>query len=413
MRIAFVMHRSPPTLETSVERHTLGLANQLGRMGHRCTVIAPAAGSRGSEEPYAHAGAWVIPVAAAPADPPRPWLQERSVKQSLVRVLEEEGADVVHVMDPLGLPRVFSAARRLDLPVVAHVADFGYVCSRIVLRRRDGSLCVGADDGRACASACGVAAGPRRVEWGRSMLASADAAISPTRYAIDVFASQAFDTTRWHHVPRGIDYAMHPARLPAPGGDVLRIGFLGRLVDHEGARILVDAMQLLEDRSVELRLYGESVKEAWYETGVRELASGDDRVRFEPGPGGDSCSDVLRSLDAVAIPSLWHENLPGAGLDAVAAGVPLVVSDVGGLRELVDEYRCGFAFRTGSPESLAELLQQLLRDRAILAAVRDRMRFPPSLEEEAWAVERIYAEVEAARPRRRLGGRWRLAGRWR
>lgn len=403
MRVAFVAHQFFPAFYTGVERLTLNLATQLGRMGHECIVVAPADRSGGSEQPYPCGGTWVRPVEADRVGVSQPWNQEPAVRERLEQVLAEEEPELVHVMQPLQLPSAFHAARRRRLPVVTHIADFGYLCTRTILRRRDGSLCVGADDGRACTSACGIPVGPQRVRWGRAALKEAAAVITPCRFTRDVFASQGFDTRHWHHVPWGTDYSLHPTRLPGPKRDVLTIGFLGTLIEHKGALTLVEAMRLLPDRPIELRLYGESFHEPEYEQRLQEVAEGDERIRFEGRYDQDSFTDLLPPLDAVAIPSLWHENLPTVGLNAAAAGVPVIGSDVGGIRELIDDYRCGFTFRTGRAESLAELLDGLERERAVLSAVRERMGYPPGLEEEAWAVNRIYTEVieGAPRPRRR------------
>ena len=81
-------------------------------------------------------------------------------------------------------------------------------------------------------------------------------------------------------------------------------------------------------------------------------------------------ADVLAPLDLVAIPSLWYENLPTTGLNAIAAGVPLLLSDVGGLEELMLDYRCGLTFPAGEAEALAAILDPLCDDRSEL----DRLR---------------------------------------
>jgi glycosyltransferase involved in cell wall biosynthesis len=293
------------------------------------------------------------------------------------------------------LPQATEAAAQLGLPVVAHVSDFVYPCARVTLLRADGSPCPDAEEGRACRSACAIPTGPDRFAWGRDTLAAAAVVVSPCRATIATHAAFGFDTAGWRHIPWGVDYALHPERLPAPAGGPLRIGFLGTLLRHKGPHVLVEAVRLLAGRDVELVLYGGSFHEPGYERELRRLAGGDPRIRFAGAYDHATLPQVLAPLDLVAIPSLWPENLPTVGLNAVAAGVPLLVSDVPGLTELLDDYRCGHAFAAGDPASAATVLASLLDDRDGLADLRRTMAFPPGLEEEAWALEALYAELRS------------------
>ena len=88
---------------------------------------------------------------------------------------------------------------------------------------------------------------------------------------------------------------------------------------------------------------------------------------------------------------------PTVGLNAVAAGVPLLVSDVGGLVELIDDYDCGLAFRRGAAEDLAALLERLVRHPEVLRDIRARMISPPGVDEEAARMEKLYEAVCTAR----------------
>lgn len=398
MRIALVTHQFFPAYYTGVERLTLNLAAQLRRMGEEPVVLTSAQHSSGSARPYVHEGLRVRPVDVGRIDVARPWLQEPELAQTIARVLAEESADVVHVMHPMRLPQAFRAADLLGLPAVAHVADFGYLCARTTMIRVDGSICTDAADGACCESVCRIPAGVERVRRGRETLAHAAAVVCPCRFTIDLHAAQGFDPGNWHHVPWGTDYALHPERLPAPGGDELVLGFLGTLLRHKGLHVVLEAMRLLPGRPLRLLAWGGSFHEGDYERSLRRLAEGDPRVEFLGSYGHDELDTLLRRLDAVVIPSVWHENLPTTGLNAVAAGVPLLVSDVGGLRELIDDYRCGRSFRVGDAAALAQLLDDVLADRAELDRMRDTMAYPPSLEEEAWLVSRLYRESAAPAP---------------
>lgn len=395
MRVALVTHQFFPSYYTGVERLTLNLANQLRRMGHETVVVTSAAHSNGGAPAYAYDGTWVRTVPAGETDLARPWLQDPRVADRLVDVLREEGTDVVHVMQPMRLPQAFEAAERLDLPVVAHIADFGYLCARINLLRVDGSRCPTAANGAACVSACGIDSGHERYAWGTTLLARAAAVVSPCRWTIERHAAEGFDTRNWHHVPWGTDYAIHESGADAPPHDELVLGFIGTLLRHKGPHVAIEAVRQLADRPVRLLLYGGSFHERDYEKELRRLAGDDERIVFAGSYDHAELATVLAGLDAVVIPSLWYENLPTVGLNAVAAGVPVIAADVGGLRELVDDYRCGFTYEADDAGALAALLRDLCDKRERLDDVRDTLVLPPSLEEEAFRIESIYTELQA------------------
>jgi glycosyltransferase involved in cell wall biosynthesis len=319
------------------------------------------------------------------------------VVDRLTEILGEERTDVVHVMHPMRLPQAFEAADRLDVPVVAHIPDFGYFCARLNLLRVDGSRCPTAMQGAACVSACGIDSGPERYAWGKALLARSAAVISPCRWTIERHAAEGFDTSDWEHIPWGVDYAIHPRRLERPAGDELVLGFIGTLLRHKGPHVVMHALQLLADRPIRLLLYGGSFHEKEYERELRRLAGDDERIIFAGNYDHDDLSTILARLDAVVIPSVWFENLPTTALNAVAAGVPVIAADVPGLSELVDDYRCGFTYAADDAGALAVLLRDLYEKRELLDEVRGSLVLPPSLEEEAFRIESIYLELLSAR----------------
>jgi len=296
-------------------------------------------------------------------------------------------------MHAMRLPQAFEAAARLELPIVAHVPDLAYVCARVNMLRPSGELCSSAEDGRACVQSCGIRTGPDRVEWGRYALESADAVVCPCQFTIALHHANGFETESWHHVPWRVDYQLFPERLESPRGERLVVGFAGTLLRHKGAHVLVDAVASRPELPVELRLWGESFHEDDYERELRALAADDPRISFLGRYDHAGFRELLAELDVLVIPSLWHENLPTTGLNAVAAGVPLIVSDVGCLTELVADHACGLTFPVGDAETLGALLESLAREPDQLRIIRAEMSDPTSLEEEAWRVEGIYESV--------------------
>ncbi len=87
------------------------------------------------------------------------------------------------------------------------------------------------------------------------------------------------------------------------------------------------------------------------------------------------------------------ENRPLIVLEALCAGVPLLVSDLGGMAELVREDRDGWRFPAGDATALAERLRAVLRDPALLAALDVGAEPQPTWEDLADATLVHYREL--------------------
>jgi len=199
--------------------------------------------------------------------------------------------------------------------------------------------------------------------------------IAPSEFLRDRLVAWGLPAERVHHLPTGIDasaFTRAEAAGTAAPERLLRVVFLGTLVPVKGADVLLEAWGLLtpEQRGrAELKVYGpgnhapEHV--ASLERRAREL-----RVEL-PGPLARSeVPAVLARADLVVVPSVWFENRPLVVLEALATGTPLLVSEPGGMSELVREGIDGWRFPMGDARALAERLGLVIDSPASLAELR-------------------------------------------
>lgn len=69
---------------------------------------------------------------------------------------------------------------------------------------------------------------------------------------------------------------------------------------------------------------------------------------------------VLRSVHLVVVPLIWYESAPLVLCSALAAGVPVLVSKLGGMTEIIQEVIDGFSFTAGDSTQLSALISKLL-----------------------------------------------------
>ncbi|MDP1534353.1 MAG: glycosyltransferase family 4 protein [Rubrivivax sp.] len=199
-----------------------------------------------------------------------------------------------------------------------------------------------------------------------------------------------------------------PLRCRPQAAQVQRILFLGRLREKKGVFDLLEAMPavLAAYPAIRLCLAGDGELEA-----VRQRAAllGVGHAVELPGwIDGERKRAELDAADILVLPSHF-EGLPVCVLEAMAAGVPVVATPVGGVGFALDEGRCGVLTPVAAPAELAGAMVALLGDaerrRDIAAAARLRAERLFSSQSVALEVERLWSDC-LANPRG--GGRREL-----
>jgi glycosyltransferase involved in cell wall biosynthesis len=159
---------------------------------------------------------------------------------------------------------------------------------------------------------------------------------------------------RTHVVPLGIELDRFASGHRVLDGRI--VGNVARLAEQKGHRDLVAAASRVLERHPDVRFVvaGDGELRSELETLARALG---DRFEFL-GERGD-VPDLLASFDVFAFPSHF-EGLCLAVIEAQAAGVPVVATPVGGIRETVIDGETGFLVPVGDPEALADRISWCL-----------------------------------------------------
>ncbi len=191
-----------------------------------------------------------------------------------------------------------------------------------------------------------------------------------------------------------------PVALPERGAPLASrpslVLFLGRLDADTGVIELIDAIAAVRAAVPDVRLVcaGEGDRRAVLRHAERRGIA--DAVKFTGWVGPSGKRVLLDSAAVLALPS-YAAGLPMGLLEAMAAGVPVVASAVGGVPEVVADGASGFLAAPGDVATLSRLLRKLLIDRTlgerVGAAAREtvRARFAP---DKALArLEEVYIEA--------------------
>lgn len=146
---------------------------------------------------------------------------------------------------------------------------------------------------------------------------------------------------------------------------------VGRLADKKGFDVLIRA--LAQVRLVRLELIGDGPERARLETLAQTLGV-DGRVRFRGRLPQTEVLAALRRAQVVAIPSKVGadgdtDGTPVVLCEAMAAGVPVVASELGGLREVVSDGETGLLVPPDDVDALADMLTRVAEGRVDLEAM--------------------------------------------
>ena len=172
--------------------------------------------------------------------------------------------------------------------------------------------------------------------------------------------------------PFGVDLTSFPLREDdtRPATDTpLVIGSVRALAPKYGVDLLIDAFALLRGLrpglNVKLRIVGEGPDRADLELRAASLGCADD-VEFIGKAGPDAVASWHRTFD-VFVALSRSESYGVAILEAAASGLPVVVSDADGPREITVDGVTGFVIPHGDPARAAERIADLLDDPALRA----------------------------------------------
>ena len=172
----------------------------------------------------------------------------------------------------------------------------------------------------------------------------------------------------WHKlriVHCGVDPALYQRdKTRAPGKHLL---FVGRLAAVKGVPVLfqafADVLQAHPDAT--LTLIGDGPERVGLEAEAAHLGLAD-KVRFSGYQSQDAVAGALARADIFVLPS-FAEGVPVVLMEAMATGLPVVATAVGGVSELVDHRESGLLVPPGDKQALAQALTGLLDDPALRA----------------------------------------------
>ena len=327
--------------------------------------------------------------------------------QLVADAIRRSECDIVHVHNffPRLSPAIFSACRKANVPSVWTLHNFRVVCAGGMLFR-DGATC------EKCVRGNVLPAIKHRCYRGSLPGSIAVAGmigihrwLGTWQHKVDRFISLT-EFARAKLVEGGLPFdkiAVKPNWVEDPVAQGLKIDgprkgavFVGRLSLEKGVKVLLDAWKALPD--IPLTIIGDGPERASLEPGAPA------NVRFVGKLDRANVNAAMAGAQALVVPSLWLEGFPLVLIEGMAAGVPLLASDIGALPSIIENGQTGVLVEAGNVQAWAKALRAFFDDEGAQRAMglRGRKayeeRFSP--QQNIGYLEKIYQDAREEYRRR-------------
>jgi len=164
-------------------------------------------------------------------------------------------------------------------------------------------------------------------------------------------------------IHNGIDTDTFQRKELSQSNATVTITFVGRLVHGKGVQDLILAFpEITKESDARLLIIGDGSYRPELERLARRVDKGN--ILFLGQKNQREIAEILSTTDVFVNPS-YSEGLPTSVLEAGAAGLPIVATDVGGTREIIKDGKSGFLIPPGDSRALKEKVCQLIRNKQL------------------------------------------------
>lgn len=403
MRILQIVHGFPPREWAGTELVTFHLAKALRERGHQVTVFTRTAGPEAAELSVQEEDVEGISVVRVVNN--YTYLSDFHLLYAspffdsvFLRLLEQVQPEVLHFQHVQHLSiRLLSLAAALGYRTLLSLHDFFFPCHLVNLVNTQGQLCAGPERGEHCVSCLQNYASPeearQRFLHMEQALQAPEMILTPSTFlARKIAGFFPFLQSKLRVAPLGVQVVPRIAKTRTPDAP-LRILYVGVLLPHKGAHVLVEALKGLPPDRFAVAMYGATVpaRQA-YADRLRDETQGLP-VCFFDGYQHDQIGSILAQHDVLVMPGICEETFSLVTREALSAGVPVVAARRGALPEVVQDGVNGLLFE---PENAADLrccLMRLIAEPDLVRRLGEYETQMKTMDEYADDVENIYQEM--------------------
>ena len=426
MKILYIVHDFLPKHQAGAEIYTYLLAKELSCKHQVCLFFTEIQNSTDSYtltrrclDGLECVEVYRPPEAALHQDP----YIDRHMEEIFVELLKDYKPDIIHIQHllyhSLHYPEI---ASRFQVPVIFTLHDYWLTCPRWGQRlQKSMQVCLDVDLHRCAACMRDQPAGNSRSLVGtvchffntllgrtptlnqiyhslckRSshallMNTHVNVFIAPSNFLKQEFIKIGFPGKKIVCSDNGSSTYGYTKKDRKPGS-IIHFGFIGTISEHKGLHVLINAFNPIPEDKADLKIYGDPSWFPLYSARLKAMIRSS-AISLEGTVPNNMVSQVLSDIDVLIVPSVWFENSPLTIHEAFLAGVPVIASDFGGMRDLVTDRVNGLLFEVNNPKSLQKAIEQIVYSEDLLSRLSKGIPRVKSIEENGKEMEDLYSSL--------------------
>lgn len=302
----------------------------------------------------------------------RAFLFPSSLKKEVLRICKEQEFDVIHCMNMTSLNAV-ELKEKIKKPFIAHVNSYLFVCPKGDLWYHGKKVCT-----IRCNYGTFVACLKDSYEIGKMRVSplltlnpiflshvyaryrnfqrwvlQCDAAVGISAYVTKRLAQLGMEKDALFVLHNILEQRPLPKLKKGKKREV-SIVYVGSLTSFKGPQILLEALSGLDGYAC--HIYGTGPMEA----SLRAQAAANPHVHFHAPVSAAQLPGVYARADVVVFPSLWPEPFGRVAIEAMAAGTPVIGSDIAGIKETIPK-QTGILVPPGNVQELRRALRSMVK----------------------------------------------------
>ncbi len=293
----------------------------------------------------------------------------REAARNLEALIIETRPDVAHLHNIYHhlSPSILPVLKKYGIPVVMTLHDLRLLCPAIHMLR-DGQVCEDCKGGqlykavlgkcvKESTAASGLAAVETFLHRSRGLYpSSVDVFLCPSKFIRNKYIEWGFPEGQMRHLPNFVDLDIWNPKRIKPSTEKTAYLFFGRISQEKGLRTLLDAQALWEKKvdakPLELLIAGDGPCAENMRARIAQLEL--KTVTMLGSLGIEELQEVMGRCKFTVLPSECFENGPMATLESLAAGIPVVGTDIGGIPESIVDGVTGVIVPARNAEGMLE-----------------------------------------------------------
>lgn len=333
-------------------------------------------------------------------------------RKYLGQYIEEINPEVIHFQHLYScgyfIPKII---RKRKIPYLISIQDYYYLCPRIRLVNKHGEICDGPGLRNLRSLRCGGCVGEEKGDlirfayrtikyyWWlyrfRKLLNNAPVVLAISEYVRAKYREFGFDTRKMIITGWGVDLDLFQSEITQKNQTLLNVVYLGGLIYDKGVHILIESFQRVKG-PVRLKIYGEGEKR--YKDFLIRIAKSDYRISLMGRYDHQQIGRILSQSHILVVPSIWEEAYGLVVQEGLAGQIPVVASNIGGIKEQIFDGINGFLVKENDVSALADKIQYVVDN---YNRIKSQLRYDISLKN-IYQNSEILSEIYEALLRKEL-----------